>query len=121
MRNCWGQKIEIGSVVYRGARQGNSSEFKLGTVESIKNRKPRVKWMFESGTRWIRIDGEMATIPYVYKMRRESFGNPSVEGLVVVDMNLEELERQSQFFSTLDRESEFRSWQEYEDVLESIL
>jgi len=57
MQNGWGQEIKVGDVVYRGARQGNSSEYKLGVVQSVNpGKNPRVKWIFESSIKWIQVD-----------------------------------------------------------------
>jgi hypothetical protein len=48
MYNWLGQKIEIGTVVGRGARNGNSSTFKVGVVTGLNEDKQtaRVAWKF---------------------------------------------------------------------------
>lgn len=121
MKNSWGQEISVGSVIYRGARKGNSSEYKVGVVESLKPGKPpRVNWKFESSVKWIRIDGEQVSVPSMYKMRRPSSGSPSADSLVVVDLDIEELERRSEFFKSIDRDFSFRSTQEFEHALETF-
>lgn len=119
MKNSWGQELKVGSVIYRGARKGNSSEYKVGVVESIKNDKPRVKWLFQSYTRWVRIDGELVSIPYAHKFGKGSSGSPSVDGLVVVDFDLDELERKADFFKQFDRDTEFMSMKEFKDALDN--
>lgn len=120
MKNAWGQEIKVGSLVYRGARQGNSSEYKMGVVESLKPGKPpRVKWMFESTVRWIRVDGESVCIPYAWKMGRASSGSPSADSLVVVDFDLQELERRADFFKQLVRDTEFMSIEEFNNALDN--
>jgi hypothetical protein len=120
MKNSWGQEIKVGDVVYRGARQGNSSEYKAGVVESLKTGKPpRIKWLFESYTMWVRIDGELVSVPYAYKMKKPSMGSPSLESLIVVDFDIEELERVADFFRNLNRDIEFMSLQEFEHARDS--
>jgi hypothetical protein len=54
VRNWLGQNIEVGSVVGRGARQGNTSDFKLGVVTKLDepNEKARVQWRYESSRMW---------------------------------------------------------------------
>lgn len=49
MRNWAGQQIEPRAVVWRGARDGNTSSFKIGIVEKIDEGKgnARVRWLFE--------------------------------------------------------------------------
>jgi hypothetical protein len=46
MRNWLGQEINVGGYVYRGARQGDSSEYKIGIVTKVteSTRKVTVKW-----------------------------------------------------------------------------
>lgn len=120
MKNSWGQDIEVGSLVYRGARQGNSSEYKMGVVESLKPGKPpRVKWLFESYSKWIRVDGQQVSVPYAYKMNRASSGSPSADSLVVVDFDLQELERRYDFIKSIDQNAEFSSMQEFETAREN--
>jgi len=46
--NWLGQNIEVGSYVYRGARSGNTSSFKIGVVAKIKGDKVTVKWGAEA-------------------------------------------------------------------------
>ncbi|QNN99199.1 hypothetical protein SEA_FAUST_102 [Streptomyces phage Faust] len=115
MFNSWGQRLEEGSVVYRGARQGNSSEYKVGVVESLKpGKNPRIKWRFEATVRWIRIDGEQVLVPCIWSMN--SAGSPSIDGLVVVDFDLDELERRAQFFKSINGVA-FNSLQEFNVAL----
>lgn len=120
MKNSWGQEIEVGSVVYRGARQGNSSEYKVGVVESLKPGKPpRVKWQFESTVQWIRVDGEQVLVPAIWKMR-SSAGSPSPDSLVVVDFDLDELDRRAEFHKSVNRDSQFFSMEEYQTALDTF-
>ena len=46
--NWLGQEIEVGSFVYRGARAGNTSSYKIGVVTKIKEDKVTVKWGAEA-------------------------------------------------------------------------
>lgn len=120
MFNSWGQELKVDDVVYRGARQGNSSEYKVGVVESLKPGKPpRIKWMFESSTKWIRVDGTQVSVPSIFKMRRPSAGSPSIDSLVVVDFDIKELERRAQFYGSVDRDVTFSSMQEFESALQN--
>lgn len=50
MRNWIGQEIEVGSVVGRGARCGNTSDFKIGIVMKLvpDKFKATVEWKFSS-------------------------------------------------------------------------
>lgn len=119
MKNSWGQTLKVGDVVYRGARQGNSSEYKVGVVESLKPGKPpRIRWKYEASIQWIRIDGEQLRLPSLWKM--DSAGSPSIESLVVVDLDIEELERQAQFYKSIDRDVNFSSMQEFNHALETF-
>lgn len=49
MRNWAGQQIEPRTVVWRGARDGNLSSFKIGVVVKLDDAKgnARVRWLFE--------------------------------------------------------------------------
>lgn len=119
MKNSWGQTLKVGDVVYRGARQGNSSEYKVGVVESLKQGKPpRIRWKYEASVQWVRIDGEQVRIPSLWKM--DSGGSPSLESLIVVDLDIEELERQAQFYKSFNGNVNFSSMQEFEHALETF-
>lgn len=75
MKNALGQDIYPGLLVYRGARCGNSSEFKIGIVKTINEQKniARVIWKYEvDPVRWI----------------GESEGSPAVGSLVVIDHSI---------------------------------
>ncbi|QXO13987.1 hypothetical protein SEA_ILLUMINE_62 [Mycobacterium phage Illumine] len=56
--NWAGQQIEPGAVVWRGARDGNTSSFKVGRVVSVDDDKEtaRVQWVAEQGYRHERDD-----------------------------------------------------------------
>lgn len=55
MRNWLGQLLVEGAPVYRGARQGNSSEFKVGVIQKLHEDKGKVtvKWLWECGYHWV--------------------------------------------------------------------
>lgn len=91
MLNWLGQDVKVGSVVFRGARQGNSSSHKIGVVESIntETRKARVAWKYECGGQWIRPDQDKQYfIEVPYKLSDKSKGSPDVGPLVVVPHGL---------------------------------
>lgn len=95
--NWLGQDIVPGSVVYRGARAGNSSDFKVGVVESVNDGKgtARVAWKYEPGWYLYRQDSqgnqERLTAP-VREM--DSKGSPSINSLVVIDVDITILQAQ---------------------------
>lgn len=87
--NWLGETIRVGDHVYRGARQGNASTFKVGTVEKITRRTQpnfssdyvvRVNWRFSPGL-WLSIPGE-DRVSNVY--RHNTYGNPDLNTLVLV-------------------------------------
>ncbi|WNN94684.1 hypothetical protein SEA_PHREDRICK_104 [Streptomyces phage Phredrick] len=91
MLNWLGQDVKVGSVVFRGARQGNTSSHKIGVVESIneETRKARVAWKYECGGQWIRPDqGKQYFLEVPYKLSDKSKGNPDIGPLVVVPHGL---------------------------------
>lgn len=51
MKNWIGQDINVGDVVYRGARDGNTSSFKIGRVEKVNETKRLITiwWIVEQG------------------------------------------------------------------------
>lgn len=120
MRNSWGQEINVGDVVYRGARRGNSSEYKVGVVQSLNpGKNPRVKWVFQSSVKWIHVDGDYVTTPSIYKPISSGASSPSLESLIVVDFDLEQLAVRAKFFSEIDKDFNFRSWEEFYQAMES--
>lgn len=74
--NWTGQVIEVGSIVYRGARDGNSSSYKVGIVRKLEPSKPpRVEWVAEPGY-WGDKIRELKTM-----------GSPSADSLIVVQLD----------------------------------
>jgi hypothetical protein len=86
MRNWLGQDILPGAVVYRGARRGNSSEYKLGVVEYLgDNGSARVHYKYESGYAY-----KSSPKQYIHGIPKEinSKGNPAVDSLILMDDNV---------------------------------
>ena len=54
LRNWLGHPIEPHDIVYRGAREGNSSSFRVGIVLAVGPRKVRVRWCVEQGSSYMR-------------------------------------------------------------------
>ncbi|QFG09445.1 hypothetical protein I5H08_gp042 [Mycobacterium phage Yuna] len=67
-----GQQIEPGAVVWRGARDGNTSTFKIGRVLACDGGKARVQWVAEQG--W---GGDARLL--------NSKGSPSIDSLALID------------------------------------
>lgn len=82
MRNWLGQDIQPGMYVYRGARGGNHSSFKIGQVEKLNSGKGTVKvrWLVEPSGVFTKDRGWVNSVRYMGSM-----GNPSINTLVSVD------------------------------------
>ena len=84
MQNWMLQEIEVGTKVWRGAREGNTSGFKVGEVISFgKSGGPRVRWTLSPGVVIQRKSGsawEEFEVPWPI----DTQGSPSVDSLVVV-------------------------------------
>lgn len=101
MKNWLGQDIGPGSIVYRGARDGNSSSFKIGVVDYVteRNSTARVIWKFgPSYWSWLRDKAIAKGLGRQYDdamkiAKLDSKGSPSLDTLVVVDVDLAELEK----------------------------
>jgi len=86
VRNWLGQDIVPGSVVYRGARQGNGSDYKVGVVESVDESQgtARVVYKYTLGSTYrITPDRESAWGP----VELDSKGSPSINSLIVLSDN----------------------------------
>lgn len=88
MKSWLGQQIKPGDIVYRGARDGTTSTFKIGIVEYVKESTARVAWKYRQSWEWITpIDG--STRYFVnYGEEMSSMGSPSLDSLVVVDQSM---------------------------------
>ena len=76
MKNWLGQEIKPGDVVGRGAREGNTSSFKIGVVDVIDDKGIRVNWLYELGIYHVDKDNKVV-VPH----RRESKGRPALDSL----------------------------------------
>lgn len=94
LRNWLGDPIEAGDIVYRGARDGNSSSFKIGVVQSVNEQKGtvRVRYLLEDGMHFFLdtsnpgYNGKPSyeRLPYKYRYV-DSVGTLSPESLVRLD------------------------------------
>ncbi|AOZ63721.1 hypothetical protein SEA_WEASELS2_136 [Rhodococcus phage Weasels2] len=87
MINWLGQEIKVGDIVYRGARDGDSSSFKLGTVIKVNPEKEtaRVEWNVEQQKR-IR-DDRKSYDTYAVMFKYESVGTCSIHTLFLCPGN----------------------------------
>ncbi|AXH49236.1 hypothetical protein HWB76_gp166 [Streptomyces phage Blueeyedbeauty] len=113
MKTVWGQEVSVGTLVYRGARSGSSSEYKVGVVQSFSKGKPRVNWLYEQSGKWFWIGDERVWYAYPSALKN-SFGSPAPESIVPIDVDLEELERQSGFFEQLKYDTKFVDQSEFD-------
>lgn len=70
LRNWTGQKFRVGDHVWRGARDGNTSTYKIGTIVRLMPDKGKVtvEWLSDE-----------------YGLRLESTGSPSIDSLTLFD------------------------------------
>lgn len=101
MKNWLGQPINVGDVVHRGARSGNSTGYDFGVVLALNEDKDtaKVAWLFKPSGKWIeegdsreliRFIGEHTKWNYVpdgesYTTVQPKIGTGSVEGMIVID------------------------------------
>lgn len=76
MKNWLGQDINTGDYVYRGARDGNSSSFKVGRVHSVDNNVVAVVWLYRPRGEWV--GGEYVNLP---ERLGGSIGRPDADTL----------------------------------------
>lgn len=89
MENWLGQDINDGDFVYRGARDGNTSSYKVGVIKSINVDKgtARVNWQFAPGHMWQRNRfNDEVLVAFVERI--DSNGSPTIETLVKVDQDV---------------------------------
>lgn len=92
LKNWAGQEITVGDIVWRGARDGNTSSFKIGQVVALNAEKntAKVRWFAEPGVKWV--DGKLIDII----VTKNSTGSPSINTLALIDeMDLAEEIRDS--------------------------
>lgn len=82
MKNWLGQNIDVGSYVYRGARDGSHSSFKVGLVERLNPGKgtANVRWLVEPASVFTKDRGLCSAIQLMW-----STGNPSINTLALID------------------------------------
>lgn len=96
--NWLGQVIRVGTVVARGARDGNTSSFKVGRVVNLnlEKRIARVEWLREMQTYGHRGDryaankdehGNLVGFPggVGWNLAGKSYGSPGIDTLFVID------------------------------------
>jgi hypothetical protein len=89
--NWLGQTLEVGSYVYRGARDGNSSAFKIGIITKItseKNGKARVKWIATYGTYANPKMDSPRNRSWGAVEIKDSSGSPDLDSLVLLPQNI---------------------------------
>lgn len=87
MKNWLGQELGPGDLVYRGARDGNTSSFKVGVIVSVSAGKARVLWKYEPGTVYVHLaDGSYEQ--YWGVRRLDNSGSPNIDSLVRLDPDL---------------------------------
>lgn len=109
MQNWAGQQIKVGSVVWRGVRDGNSSTFKIGVVEKLNSAtgRPTVKWMYTQGQYWL-VEKHIPKRAWEFlpKVVRLSYkGAPDVNSLAVIDIDLAFLEEVCDYWATLNEDA----------------
>lgn len=116
MRNWLGQDIQVGSVVYRGARAGNTSSFSVGVVSRLDEDKGKV-----------RVDWKYGPSNYIWRKRNptdraewldvgipgrlQGSGSPGIDSVVLIDVDFDLLE---------DKLRLAERWKEYELTTQEI-
>lgn len=113
LKNWLSQPLQVGTPVYRGARDGNSSSFKVGRivkVDDVKNT-VRVHWLYEQGgLYWYH--NEVLPIEdfggFEPVRRLDSQGSPDINSLCVIsEETMSDLEwnatRTEQYKEEVDR------------------
>lgn len=88
MKNWVGQEIMPGDLVYRGARKGDSSEFKIGKVKSIdySMRTAKVNWLWKPAV--IHNKADRSHEWGVVKI--DSTGTSTIDSMVLMSDNIED-------------------------------
>lgn len=87
MKTWAGQFLIEGSIVGRGARDGNTSSFKVGVVERFypEGDKVRVHWLFERGYQFAQVDAN-TRIREEVPWELDSHGTCDVNSLFVLPL-----------------------------------
>ena len=101
MKNWLGQPINVGDVVHRGARSGNTTGYDLGVVMELNEEKgtARVAWLFKPGGEWVGEGSNRQLLRFITEQKKfvhvpdgDSYFEPSpkmgtggLEGLIVID------------------------------------
>lgn len=82
MKNWLGQDIVAGTVVYRGAREGDSSSFRVGVVDLVREEKrtARVIWHWTGTTRGVWDSSGKYDYPYLDTNRYDVSGPQAYKG-----------------------------------------
>ena len=140
MYNWIGQEIKVGSIVGRGARDGNSSTFKIGRVTKINPDKntARVEWQYASravykvtphgiyndGSPKFLREGILGFAPSSKSWGATGVGSPSVESLFVLpDDTLEragDIERLAKVVDDCMRDGQTVTQQQWLDYLANV-
>lgn len=97
MKNWAGLDIQPGMTVWRGARDGNTSSYKIGVVDSVNEAKgtARVKWEIEPGywmNGWVTSELPKFMWENLVNVRRlNSSGSPTIDSLCPVIVNVNRL------------------------------
>lgn len=83
--NWMGQEIFVGDYVFRGARDGNTSSFKVGKVLSLNHEKQtaRVNWLFEPMFVW----NDARTERWEAPRKIDTKGSPSINSLCLISVD----------------------------------
>jgi hypothetical protein len=96
--NWLGDEFEVGDWVFRGARDGNSSSFKVGQVVKVDDKGVRIHWKYEPAHVWT--TKHTSSIRAVSRL--DNYGRPDVNSLVKLRSTIElRLEAQARALDTL--------------------
>ncbi|QDH85100.1 hypothetical protein SEA_DARDANUS_63 [Gordonia phage Dardanus] len=86
MKTWTGQYLMEGHTVGRGARDGNTSTFRLGVIERLieDKGKVRVHWLYERRTKWVGERPDREAVEYAHEV--DSHGTCDVHSLFHVQL-----------------------------------
>lgn len=126
MKNWLGHEIEVGAIVFRGGRQGDSSSFRIGLVDDMNEEKrtARVQWYWVPGYHYMwdrdayqypREDPNAYQIPGPSKASTQRTRYP-INELVRVDDNM--LDRLARAYKMVEAAKAYKVRQEDYDQFE---